>query len=187
MELARKKIRAVSKPKIPKKNVKIAESLSEGARLALDVVHKSSDALPPLQGVVGGLLKVIELVENTQSLQEGGHQLVDDAKAIVEVLVGFTENAVELQPNLRQSIKDFDTDLKLIVSELQTWLSKGKLLRFLYQRKHKDQLQKLNGRLYFLMHRFNVYLNLRTQEKIDKFHKDQVTLYHRITKYFVFL
>ena len=46
-----------------KKLASFGEDTSAALQLVLTTVRESSDAFPPLKGAVGGLLKVLELIE----------------------------------------------------------------------------------------------------------------------------
>ncbi|VDB83248.1 unnamed protein product [Peniophora sp. CBMAI 1063] len=124
-------------------------------RISLETLKEASPAFPPLQGAVGGLLKLMShyetMAQNTLDRQKL-YDRIGVVKGSLEAACNILQNCAEDADERRQvpltaSLKALAESIQAIIDVLPPAHRQGRLKRFLLARDHRSQIMDLLARL----------------------------------------
>ncbi|KAJ7484161.1 hypothetical protein FB451DRAFT_1363747 [Mycena latifolia] len=136
-----------------KKNLRLTATSSKGANChdllwtALTALRTSSDAFPPLKGVVGAVTSVMEVSQRVCHSKKDARELSQRAVRVLELLADALPDPTTIPEPMLASIGRFEMSLKEIREEMSRLANHGRIWRLLHLNRSEGALRKFDRRL----------------------------------------
>ncbi|KAJ6529329.1 hypothetical protein B0H19DRAFT_1384989 [Mycena capillaripes] len=141
---------------------------------SLTALKTSSDAFPPLKGVVGAAFSILEISRRITHSKMDAREL---AGRTVEILKSLTKgicNRGGIPPPMLESIEHFESTLEEIQSEMNQLMNRGRMWRLKHLNRNEGTLRKFNTRLDDASREFMMGLAVRTELAVYQVHAQVV-------------
>ncbi|KAJ7670719.1 hypothetical protein DFH06DRAFT_1468495 [Mycena polygramma] len=114
---------------------------------SLTALKTSSDAFPPLKGVVGAAVSIMEISQRITHSKKDAHELAKRAVELLELLADVISDRGSIPDQMLASIVRFESILEEIRTEMTQLMNRGRMWRFSHLNRSESTLRKFNRRL----------------------------------------
>ncbi|KAJ6599752.1 hypothetical protein DFH09DRAFT_1271400 [Mycena vulgaris] len=114
---------------------------------SLTALRTSSDAFPPLKGVVGAVTSVLEVSQRVRHSKKDAHELADRAVRILDILADEISDPTAIPEPMLASIRRFQQTLEEIQEEMSHLATRGRIWRLRHLNQSEGALRNFNRRL----------------------------------------
>ncbi|KAJ7760851.1 hypothetical protein DFH07DRAFT_426002 [Mycena maculata] len=114
---------------------------------SLSALRTSSDAFPPLQGVVGAVTSILEISQRVSHSKKQARELARRSVEVLELLADLIPDATAIPEPMLAGITRFQGTLEEIKTEMSRLATRGRLWRLKHLNRSEGALIRFNGRL----------------------------------------
>ncbi|KAJ6589293.1 hypothetical protein B0H19DRAFT_1103531 [Mycena capillaripes] len=137
---------------------------------SVTALRTSSDAFPPLKGVVSAVVAILEISQRVAQSKKDAHQLAGRSVKLLEMLADVISDRGAIPPPMLASIERFESILEEIKIEMIQLTNRNRRWRLKYLNHNEGTLQKFNKRLDDTSREFEMGVAVRTEECVHRIH-----------------
>ncbi|KAJ7155035.1 hypothetical protein C8R46DRAFT_1116870 [Mycena filopes] len=135
---------------------------------SLTALKTSADAFPPLKGVVGAVVAVLEISQRVTHSKQEAHQLARRAVKLLETLADAIPDPNAIPDPMLASIARFESVLKEIEMEMLQLVNRGPWGRLKHLNRNEGSLRKFHTRLDEAYHEFLISAVVRVEASTNQ-------------------
>ncbi|KAJ6481331.1 hypothetical protein C8R47DRAFT_595680 [Mycena vitilis] len=135
---------------------------------SLIALKTSSDAFPPLKGVVGATVSILEISQRITHSRKDAHELAKRAVELLELLADIISDRGSIPDQMLTSIVRFECILEEIQTEMTQLMNRGRMWRLGHLNRSESTLRKFNRRLDIASHDFVMASVVRTEMRVHQ-------------------
>ncbi|KAJ7811884.1 hypothetical protein B0H14DRAFT_3879885 [Mycena olivaceomarginata] len=139
---------------------------------SLTALKTSADAFPPLKGVVGAVISIMEISQRIAHSKKDARELAGQAVGILILLSNEFSTRGTISPPMLGSIERFETTLEEIQSEMNRLMNRSRMWRLKHLNRTEETLRKFNKRLDDTSREFTMGLAVRTEVAVYRVHAE---------------